>query len=397
MARQPIYNRAGEVYAYELLYRSAKGTQASNIGTEEEAQALANALVDIGLDQLVGHKLAFVNIPESLLHSEALRLLPRERVVLELLETLSYNKETETAINRLLRLRYRVAFDDYIFATNQKPFLDKVSLVKVDVMETPMNVLEREMGSLKERGLKTLAEKVETKEMHRKCMSLGFDFFQGYYYARPELMSSRGIAPRKQVMVSLLAKLQDEDASLTEIEKLIMADANLAFRLLRLVNSAGFGVKTGVASVKVAISMLGISKVQALASLLLISSESGDSPELITTALVRARMCEQLALEHGYSDPAMHFTVGLFSLLDAILDTPMQTVVSMVPLPEKVKNALVDGQCENEPAKTLRLAKKYEIGSFGNDSEAVVFLKVSQFYCQAVEWARELDRICSAA
>ena len=277
MARQPIYDRDGAVFAYELLYRSASGPGAGTMDAAASAQALANTLIEIGLDRLAGDKLAFINVGEDLLHTEAIRLLPRDRVVLELLETMKLDESTESGIDVLTRAGYTLAFDDFVFEPSQFGFLSKVAIVKIDVLGTPRTVIRDQLARVKGYGIKLLAEKVEDKEMHRRCMAWGFDYFQGYFYARPEVMESRALAPRHQVMLSLLNKLQDPNSSLREIEDLITTDPPMAYRLLRLVNSASMGLKSEVSSVRVAVAMIGMAKVQAIASLLTISGQSADN------------------------------------------------------------------------------------------------------------------------
>ena len=177
MARQPIYDREGTVYAYELLYRSASGPGAGTMDVVASAQALANTLIEIGLDRLAGDKLAFINVSEDLLHTDAIRLLPRDRVVLELLETLKLDESTESGIEVLRRAGYTLAFDDFVFEPSQFGFLSKVEIVKIDVLDTPRSVIRDQLDQVKRYGIKLLAEKVEDKAMHRRCMAWGFDYF----------------------------------------------------------------------------------------------------------------------------------------------------------------------------------------------------------------------------
>lgn len=398
MARQPIYDREGAVYAYELLYRSAGGPGAGPMDVRASAQALANTLVEIGLDQLAGDKFAFINVCEELLHMDAIRLLPKDRVVLELLETMKLNESTESGIDVLKRAGYTLAFDDFIFEPSQFGFLSKVAIVKIDVLETPRAVIREQLDRVKRFGIKLLAEKVEDKEMYRRCMHWGFDYFQGYFYAKPEVMESRALAPRHQVMLSLLNKLQDPDATLSEIENLIMTDATMAYRLLRLVNSASMGLKSEVSSVRVAVAMIGMAKVQAIASLLTISGKSEDSPELMAIALIRGRMAEKLAGMLGYDDPNKHFTAGLFSVLDAMLDLSMASIVDKVPLDSELRDALTNPACTNPVGDTLRRALAFERGDWQTAGETLPGAEnLGSIYSEAAAWAQELERAVAAA
>jgi EAL and modified HD-GYP domain-containing signal transduction protein len=398
MARQPIFDRDGEIYAYEILYRSAAGPGAGEMDAAAAAQSLANTLVEIGLDRLAGDKLAFINVGEDLLHSSAIQLLPRDRVILELLETLRLTDSTLTGIETLKKAGYTLAFDDFVFEPSQFGFLDKVSIVKIDVLDTPNSILRDQVPELKGRGVKLLAEKVEDKAMHRRCMSWGFDYFQGYFYARPEAMESRALAPSHQVMLSLLNRLQDPNVSLREVEELITADASLAYRLLKLVNSAALGLKTVVNSVRVALAMIGMAKIQAIASLLAISSKDSGRSELMAMALIRGNMAERIAEMTHCQDPNKHFTAGLFSMLDAMLDLPMSSIVEKVPLDEELREALIDPNSESPVANTLRRVLAFERGDWATAGDGLPDPgRLGRIYAQASAWAQELEKAVAAA
>ena len=397
MARQPIYDREGSVYAYELLYRSASGPGAGPMDIVASAQALANTLIEIGLDRLAGNKLAFINVSEDLLHTDAIRLLPRDRVVLELLETLKLDESTESGIEVLKRAGYTLAFDDFVFEPSQFGFLSKVEIVKIDVLDTPTSVIREQLGRVKRYGIKLLAEKVEDKAMHRRCMAWGFDYFQGYYYAKPEVMESRALAPRHQVMLQLLNKLQDPTASLREIEDLITTDATMTYRMLRLVNSAAMGLKSDVSSVRVAIAMIGMAKVQAIASLLTMAGQSEDKPELMAMALIRGRMAERIAEMLSYTDHNKHFTAGLFSVLDAMLDLTMQSIVDKVPLDAELSEALTNPDSGSRVGDTLRRALAFERGDWALAGDGLSQPeRLGHVYAEAASWAQELERAVAA-
>ncbi|HLK15770.1 MAG TPA: HDOD domain-containing protein, partial [Fimbriimonadaceae bacterium] len=286
----------------------------------------------------------------------------------------------------------------FIFEPSQYQFLDKVELVKIDVLETPRNVIREELDRVKRYGIKLLAEKVEDKEMHRRCMAWGFDYFQGYYYAKPEVMESRALAPRHQVMLSLINKLQDPNATLKEIEDLITTDATMAYRLLRLVNSAAMGLKSEVSSVRVALAMIGMAKVQAIATLLTISGQSDDKPELMAMALIRGRMAERIAEMLGFEDLNKHFTAGLFSVLDAMLDLPMTSIVEKVPLDAELRDALTNPESETQVGNTLQRARAFERGDWATAGAGLNRPdRLAQVYAEAACWAQELERAVAAA
>ncbi len=359
----------------------------------------ANTLIEIGLDRLAGDKLAFINVGEDLLHSSAIQLLPKDRVILELLETLTLSDSTVTGIEVLTKAGYTLAFDDFVFEPSQFGFLNKVSLVKIDVLETPSAVLRERVPEIKRYGVKLLAEKVEDKAMHRKCMSWGFVCYQGYYYAKPEAMESRALAPSHQLMLSLLNKLQDPNVSLREVEELITADASLAYRLLQLVNSAALGLKCAVNSVRVAIAMIGMAKIQAIASLLVVSGKDSESrSDLMTMALVRGYMCERIAEMCRCEEPNKHFTAGLFSMLDAMLDLPMVKIVEKVPLDDELREALINPNADSPVARSLHRVLAYERGAWGTASDGLIDPdRLGVFYTEANSWAIALGKAVAAA
>lgn len=393
MARQPIYDRRGRVFAYELLYRNESGDQAAELEPDRSAKALVSTLVDIGLDELVGSKLAFVNVPPELLGERAIELLPRDRVVLEILETTEFNDATRRAMGRLSNRGYTLAFDDYIFACDQDQFLDYVKIVKVDVLNSTQDDLKRRVPELVKRGLKVLAEKVETPEMHRDCLAAGCHLFQGYFFAKPQTLRGQGIPANRVAIIHLLARLQDPEVSISELDRLVGTDISLSYRLLRLINSAAMGNEERVDSIRQAVFMLGIQKVSALASLVSLSAINRSSDELIHLALVRASMCEQIALAKGFENPYKHFTVGLLSVLDALIGVPMPDILSKVPLSDDVVHALTGINATTDVGRTLNCTYAYERGNF----EAAVNAcgqpdAIGAVYRKAIHWANETVR-----
>lgn len=365
MARQPIMDRGGKVHAYELLYRLASGPLTGPLDLDAERQSILNAMVEIGLARLVGEKPAFFNLSPEMLVSVCTNLLPPGRVVLELLENTVLDEATGKRIAELKRMGYTIAYDDFTFQPHQLEFVGRVDIIKVDVMDTPWQLIERAMPKLKASGACILAEKVEDREVHDRCMKAGFDLFQGYYFSRPETLASKGVDTRKRAVLNLLSALNQPDATTDQLESAIALDPTLAARLLRLVNSAGFGVSRKVGSIRVAIQMLGIERLQAFATILAASGATGkDIRALGDLGLIRARMCERVARQLGYSDVHKHFTIGLLSVLDALLDMPMSGIVSELALSDDVAAALLDPTGTGEGCVALGLVTAYERGGW---------------------------------
>jgi len=394
LARQPIYDRRQGVYAYELLYRSATGVGAGDVGREESAATLVRAISEIGLDRLVGEKPAFINIPPYLLTDPSIKLLPKERVVLEILETTNPDPAELEAAAHLQAEGYKLALDDFVYDTPQADFIPFCRFVKVDLVQNDRNQLPDIVQFLKKARVRTLAEKVETMQVYARCQSLGFDYFQGYYFSKPDLVSSRGVPAKRSSLLHVLARLQDPKITMDQMEQVVSTDVNLTYRLLRLVNSAFMALPEEVTSVRSALMRLGLHRVISMVSLLAMSGASEKSSELLIIAMVRAKMCESMALKAQANEPEAYFTVGLLSVLEAMFDTPMSEILEQLPLALPLREALSNPECPSQLARTLRLALSYESGLWsdldGSD------LDYGSTYLRALDWAEGVKQSMAA-
>lgn len=395
MARQPIYDRHMKLVAYELLYRRGESGLNPEITSEEEAVALANVVMEVGLDRLAGRFKAFVNVPQTLLSSDALRLLPANQVTLEILENTEWTPEVAASLKELKQLGYQLALDDYVFEERHRPFLSIVDLVKVDILGVPEGELGSKIIRAKRRGQLFLAEKVETQEQFAHCKAMGFDLFQGYFFAKPKTIRGSGVRATQSMSISLLAKIQDPDTTMQELESLILSDIALCHKVLRLVNCVANGLTKRVDSIQQALMFLGMSKIRTMASLAVISSIPGKPCELYRIAMIRAKFCEMLATFAGFDAPEKHFTVGLFSVLDALTDMPMVDVIGELPLAADVTGALLDSQDENQCSLTLRYTLRVERGNW-SENELPLFKLSPEAFPEAVDWARQQERSLAA-
>ncbi len=361
MARQPIMDREGKVHAYELLYRKGGGASAGPLDEADEHRSLLNSMVEVGLARLVGEKPAFFNLSPKMLGSVCTNLLPPGRVVLELLEDTVMDEATSRRIDELKGEGYTLAYDDFTFQPHQIPFVGRVGLIKVDVMDTPWCMIQKGLPALRRAGVRLLAEKVEDRETYERCLGAGFELFQGYYFARPETLAAKGVETRQRALLKLLSTLNRPNATAAQLETAVAQDAALAARLLKLVNSAGFGVSRRVESIRVAIQMLGTARLQAFATVLAASGATGtDDRALSDLGLVRARLCERIATQLGHGDAHKHFTIGLLSVLDALMRLPMAQIVGELSLTEDVSAALLDPNLCDE----LRIVTALERGDW---------------------------------
>lgn len=347
LARQPIVDRRENLLAFELLFRSANSEAAEVVdGTHATAQVMVNAFEEMGIADVLGAHKGFVNLDADLLHSDLIELLPRNQVVIELLETITIDAAIITRCHELKAKGFSLALDDVVGLSDEiKPLLSVVDVVKLDLMQIDSAHLSGLVRELKQYPIKLLAEKVEDREQARRCLGMGFDMFQGYYFARPELLSGKRTNPSQMVLLRILA-LMLSDADNSEIEEAFKEHAELAYNLMRMVNSVGTGLGTKISSVKHGLVVMGRQPLQRWVQLLLYASNKVQdkvSP-LMQLAATRGKFMELVAQQErphdsDYADRA--FTVGMMSLLDALIGEPLAEIMSRISLHEEVENALL--------------------------------------------------------
>jgi len=390
VGRQAIYDRRLNVSAYELLYRDSLENSANFIdGDAATGQVLLNAFVEIGIDTVVGNQPAFLNASESFIVAGHCQSLPREQVVIEVLEDVTASDEVVEELTQLSEAGYRIALDDFIYEKNLDKLVNIANLIKVDVRQLDRKQVAEHVDLLKHFDVELLAEKVETHEEFEFYKELGFHYFQGYFASRPRVIQGQHIPSDHLTTMQLLARLHDPNVKVGEVETLIRRDPALCFKLLRFINSSFCGVRHNIDSIRHAATLVGLRKLRTWASLLGFGSVKDKPREVIVTANVRARMCEQLATKAKQRDPDRFFTVGLFSLIDAMADRPLQEVLELLPLSIQTKNALMD--YSGPLGNTLKCVLAYEAGNWVE----VIRLSddpdfVAQSYLEAVAWTTKM-------
>ncbi len=342
VARQPIFDRRLDVVGYELLFRDLPATVATVRDHEAATTRVAlDALTEIGLEQIVGSQRAWINVSREFLLSELVRTLPPGLVGLEILEDQPVDDELIETVQAMRERGYRFALDDFRLGSGADELLEHVDVIKLDLMALGRDGLIDHVRRLRPLRARLLAEKVQTPEEHTFCRELGCDRFQGFFYRRPELLSRPRIDAGRTSLMRLLARLQDPATSLEEVKTEVSHDVGLSVRLLRYINSAYLGLGHEIASVSQAVTLLGPGKLRRWAALSAFAGLASERSELTRTALVRARFCE-LAGEGLAGDAAQRFTLGLFSVIDALTDTPLTDALSSVPFPDDMRAALID-------------------------------------------------------
>lgn len=363
IGRQPILNKNQLIIGYELLFRhSATASRAVIIDDlKATSRVLMNTVSDMGTQWLLGDKLAFINVNEEFLHNDLLQLLIPQRTVLEVLESVIPSESVIQQLHALRALGFKIALDDYVHTPENATLLPCAHFVKYDIMAqgldncAPLVRLIRQM----QMPIQLIAERVETREEFERCKELGFDYFQGYYFARPETLSTRIINPIVQSVLNLL-NLVRRNADIHELEGAFKHDPALAYKLLRYINSAGFALRHEITSIRQAIALLGTQQLYRFLTLLLITANEKDaSGALVKTAITRGRLAELLGSDHfdqaGRDDL---FIIGIFSLLDVMLDMPMEKVLENLTLPEQINEALLYKEGIYGPF--LQLTEAYE-------------------------------------
>lgn len=387
IGRQPIFDRHMRVYAYELLYRHGFVDHA--VITDFNAassEVVINSLIEVGLDRLVGDKKAFCNFTRDFLIKGASIPFPTNQLVIEVLETVTPEVEVMDAIRSLSRSGHMIALDDFVVTDELVPLVALADVIKVDVLELSREDVVSQVEKLRKiKSLKLLAEKVETHDEYVFCRELGFDLFQGYFFSKPQVVSGRKIPPSRLAMLRLMSELQGVDIDLCKLEEIIQTDVNLSVKLLRQINSSFYSLMSEVKSIRQAIIYLGLQHIRNWACIVSMGSISDKPQELMLMALLRGKMCEIMSATEDSEQRGMYFTVGLFSMLDSVLDLPMDEVLKTLPLTEEVNAALL--KREGGLGATLSCVEAYERACWSDvDSCGFEQRVVTQAYFEALDW-----------
>lgn len=386
LARQPIFGRDLELVAYELLFRRDGDTSATIADADQAtATVVTNAFVELGLASVVGTTPAWLNISHSYLSDRLALILPNDRVALEILEPHTAEAGVLAALDELRGLGYRLVLDDFVFDPSLRALVELADVIKLDVRALSEEELGRQVRMLRRFRVELVAEKVETRDEFLRCFELGFDAFQGYFFCKPEAVKGKVMAPNRIALLELIARVQDPDVDLAELEALLARDVSLSYRLLRYVNSAYLGLPSDIDSISRAVMMLGLNDVKRWATMTMLSTIDDKPEQLVVTALVRGRLCETLGAALGHPRPDELFTLGMFSVIDGLLDAPMDVVLSSVPFSERMRRALVTH--EGDLGELLASVIAWERGDAAASADVASREKLAGLYFEALEWA----------
>ena len=401
LGRQPILNREQHIVAYELLFRGSCTTNTAAITDNftATAQVVVRAFAEFGLAGVLGHCLGYLNVDEQFLTSDLVELLPRERVVLEVLETVEMTPTVLARLRELKAMGFQLALDDFTrFSDQYLPALALVDIIKLDLPLLTGDELAAVVTQLRRRPIKLLAEKIDDQVQFQNCMRLGFDLFQGYFFAKPTILSSRRVDPARAGVLRLM-NLALGDLNISALEREFKHSPNLTYKLLRLVNSVALGIPAKIHSLNHALVVLGQRQLQRWLQLLLFTqgADGVAGQPLLTLAAVRGKLME-LMMNHlapHQREPAdQAFMVGVLSLLDALFGTPLPELLAELNLADPVRMALLTHQ--GTLGRLLNVIRYAEQNRFDEliaelaELPPLSLIQFNQAQLQALGWANEL-------
>lgn len=394
-ARQPIFNRNKEIYGYELLFRDSIINAFPDVDGDQATSKLIEASqFNLGLEDFTDSHFAFINFSDELLIKGYPHLIPKEQLVVEILETAKPTKKLLQAVKELHEAGYTIALDDYVHNPVWLHFFPYIHIIKVCVRQSSAeDILIIKQASAKY-SIKLLAEKVETYEEFNAALALDFCYFQGYFFSEPEMMQSKALGPSQMSLAELLYESSKSEMHLDSIINIFQRDVTLSFKLLRYANSAAFKRRGDIETIKQALVVLGQVELKKFLAVLFTAQINTSKPiELIRLSMSRAHFCESLAQEHQQlNDPSTAFLTGMMSVIDAILDESIESIMTKLPLTEDIKKALISH--EGVLADYLKLVQHYEKAEWQAANQLIDRLgldsnKIPDYYHSSIQWASE--------
>jgi EAL and modified HD-GYP domain-containing signal transduction protein len=395
LARQPILNRTRELFAYELLFRDGIQNSCEGLDLELASTSVLDTSFLIGFEKITGGHLMFINCPRDFLLRDYISLFPPGSVVVEILENIQPDQEVIDACLRLKKAGYTIALDDFVDSPGWAPLVVLADIIKVDFRLTNQKEQRELVSRHAHKNIRMLAEKVETHEEYAAGLQMGYSLFQGYFFCRPEMMQHRALPSFRLAYLELLRAATAPEFDIRELASKIKHEPSLTFRLLRYLNSAAFGLRSEIHSVRHALSLLGERELRKWIAVVSVGVlASGKPDELMTVPLVRGRFCEllaPLAQMAGHANDL--FLMGLLSLMDAVLDQPLDSLLAELPVRREIKDALQARV--GLYWQLLEIAVAHERADWEKATALVTEMglneeRVSSLYVSAVDWSTAL-------
>ena len=376
-ARQPIFDKQQNLYAYDLLFRyKFKNLYESPDWDQATSTAIVVSFLLNSMDTITRGKRAFMSFSPNMLAQGLVTLFPKELVAVEISENVEPDKEIIAACKNLKGLGYLLVLDDFFLKPQCNPLIELADIIKIDFINTNIEEKRSLISKVGSQNIKFLAEKVDTREAFNQALEQGYSYFQGYFFSKPSKGSSHDVPFIKLNYLLVLQEINRPEVDFNRLEKIFKRDVSLSYKLLTHINSAYFGFSNEIRSIKYALSLLGILEVKKWVSLIALNEMGKDKPhELVVISIVRAHFCELIAPKVGLSDRASElFLMGLFSMLDAFLDQPMADILTKLPFSKDIKNALLGEKCLF--LDVFELILSYEKGDWEQFSEYAAKLKL---------------------
>ena len=395
LARQPILDRFNKLFAYELLFRdSERNTYQGEDGDKATIDVIKNTFTNIGIEKVTGNKKAFINFTENILKSDIFEVLPPKSVIIEILEDIEPTGEIVELCRKLKKQGYVIALDDFVYSEKYLELFEIVDIIKVDFKITKGSERKNVINQVNSSRIKFLAEKVETIEDFNEAVTYGYEYFQGYYLSKPLMISGKKIAENKAIYIQILKEINNENFSIESMENLIKRDVSLSFKLLKLINSSYYSFTSEIKSLKQALALLGEKEIKKWLYLIVFQTMGENKPEvIIIDSLTRARFAEIIAKNNGMDiNPFNAYLTGILSMIDLLLDTPLNQVLEEILIPPEVKDGL-NGINNNGYRRLLDLIIEYEKGEWEHVSKISKELKLDEkglpnAYYEAIFYAK---------
>ncbi|MFZ7121817.1 MAG: EAL and HDOD domain-containing protein [Eubacteriaceae bacterium] len=397
VARQPIFDRHKNVIGYELFYRTGQVDRFDMINYDSaSASVIMNSFITIGIEKLTNNKCAYIKFTDTLLNYDIATLFDKNRIVIEIIEDFVTNTDLLKKCKELKNTGYKIVLDDYLLMKTDLPenVIEYIDIVKVDFLRNSLIDREDIAKEMKSIGKELLAERVETQEEFNEAVNMGYDYFQGYFFCKPQITTEKDIPMFKLNSLHVINELNKTEPEYDRIAEIINKDISLTYKLLRLINSAAFHLNEQISDIKHALVLLGFNEIRKFIYLVLLYDMCKDKPdELIRLSLMRAKFGEMIFRNHKDIKENEVFLMEMFSLIDAVLDKPLDQALSLLPLSDKAKKALLGEK--NNYYYIHSLIVSYEKNRWEDFYNYLYILKIDggnifNYYQASIEWVNDI-------
>jgi EAL and modified HD-GYP domain-containing signal transduction protein len=391
IGRQQIFDQKLNICAYELLFRGNDFDLNHKDGaTQATNQVITDTILELGLNTIVGPHKAFINFTTQNILDKTPLHLPKDRIVIEVLENVEIDSRVIANLKELSKLGYIIALDDFVFSEEWKPLVELANIIKLDILEMGESKTRELIKQLKPYNVALLAEKVETYAEYQYLLELGCDYFQGFFFNKPNIVSGKRVSVNQTAAIQLLSMVNNPDVEFEDLTKIISVDVGLSYKLLHYINSAFFALPNKISSISHAISYLGLKEISRWINILTLASLSNKPEAVMQNSLIRGKMCEELAGLIGNKSDNF-FLIGLLSNLDSLLDMPLDEALKQLPLTDDIVDAILhkDG-LGGEALKCVISYEHWDISSisFRDIDQAII----GDTYIHSINWAKDVMR-----